>query len=36
MEIDLAEDGFVVHGWIKMVVGLYGNGKDSVEWELSN
>jgi hypothetical protein len=34
MEIDLAEAGFVVHGWVKKVIALHGNGKDQVEWEL--
>jgi hypothetical protein len=34
MEIDLAEEGFVVHGWVKKVMALHGNGKDAVEWEL--
>jgi hypothetical protein len=34
MEIDLAQEGFVVHGWVKKVMALHGNGKDLVEWEL--
>ena len=34
MEIDLADDGFVVHGWVKKVMALHGIGNNSVEWEL--
>ena len=34
MEIDLAEEGFVVHGCVKKVMALHGNGKDLAEWEL--
>jgi len=34
MEIDLCDEGFVIHGWVKKVTALEGNGKESVEWEL--
>jgi hypothetical protein len=34
MEIDLTQDGFIVHGWVKKVMALHGGGKDLVEWEL--
>ena len=34
MEIDLAENESVVHGWVKKVMALNSNGNNSVEWEL--
>jgi hypothetical protein len=34
MEIDLAEDGIVIHGWVSKVMTLHDNGGDVVEWQL--
>ena len=34
MQIELTEDGFVVHGWVRKVIALHGNGQEQVEWEL--
>jgi hypothetical protein len=34
MEIDLSDQGFIVHGWVKKVVTLQANGSELVEWEL--
>lgn len=34
MEIDLSDEGFVVHGWVKKVVALTGNDEELVEWQL--
>jgi hypothetical protein len=36
MEIDLCDEGFVIHGWVKKVTALDGVGKELVEWELPN
>ena len=34
MEIDLCDEGFVVHGWVKRITALDGAGEKFVEWEL--
>lgn len=34
MEIDLADDGFVVHGWVRRIASIDDDGNSRVEWEL--
>ena len=35
IEIDLSNEGFIVHGWVKKVIALDGNDSERVEWELT-
>jgi hypothetical protein len=34
VEIDLAEGGFIVHGWVRRIASIDDAGNVQVEWEL--
>lgn len=34
VEIELADDGFVVHGWVRRIDSIDDGGVSQVEWEL--